>query len=188
MSERDAQTRILEATRQEIAESGVRGLRVQQVAKRAGVSLGLVYYHFTDRAGLLNATIDAVNKAVQERETPPHAGLSATETIVQLLVEEFGDEGTTRADSVVWNEIRAIAVFETELQGSLAEVTHDWEARLAGPLARVGVPEGEIRIIATLLTSLVEGISSRWLTGQLDTAAAQQLMRAGTTAILSHTT
>jgi AcrR family transcriptional regulator len=185
MAEQDARERILVASRQEIADNGVRGLRVQQVAKRAGVSLGLVYYHFEDRAGLLNATIDAVNRAVQERGPQPDESLPAGEAVAEMLVAEFGTEGTTRADSVVWNEIRAIAVFETELQPALARTTREWEERLAEPIARSGVPADAVADTAVLLTGLVEGLSSRWLSGQVDTESAQRLMRIGTEAILT---
>ncbi|WP_295012559.1 TetR/AcrR family transcriptional regulator [uncultured Microbacterium sp.] len=181
MAESDARERILRASRQEIARTGVRGLRVQRVAKRAGVSLGLVYYHFEDRSGLLNATIDAVNLAVQERNPDPDDGSSA---VVDLLVAEFDDEGDVRDDSVVWNEIRAIAVFETDLQNGLSRSTAEWELRLHGPLAQAGVAEEQIPEVATLLTALVEGLSSRWLSGQLGTADAQRLVRAGADAIL----
>ena len=51
-SKRDA---ILEACIAAIASRGVRGLRVNTVAADAGVSTGLLYYHFTDRDGLLSA-------------------------------------------------------------------------------------------------------------------------------------
>jgi len=184
VTELDARERILQACRREIATHGVRGLRVQRVAKDAGVSLGLVYYHFEDRAGLLSATIDAVNEAVQTRQpefTPSQAGRDA---VAELLAAEFGDEAGTREDSVVWNEIRAIAVFERELQEALGTTTRAWEARLAAPLARSGVPDSAIPATATLLTALVEGLSSRWLSGQLDTSTAQQLVRSGSSAIL----
>ncbi|QIK64043.1 TetR/AcrR family transcriptional regulator [Leucobacter viscericola] len=187
MAELDARERILTASRQEIAASGVRGLRVQQVAKRAGVSLGLVYYHFEDRTGLLNATIDAVNRAVQDRGPVSDASLSPAESITTMLAAEFGDAGSTRDDSVVWNEIRAIAVFETEIQAALSQTTREWEGRLSEPLEHAGVPSEAIAETATLLTGLVEGLSSRWLSGQLDTATAQKLMRRGVSAILAAT-
>jgi AcrR family transcriptional regulator len=184
VAELDARERILAACRREIALNGVRGLRVQRVAKEAGVSLGLVYYHFEDRAGLLSATIDAVNAAVQTRQPEFDPAQAGRETVAELLAAEFGDEEGTREDSVVWNEIRAIAVFERELQEALGDTTRAWEARLAPPLARSGVPDSAIPETATLLTALVEGLSSRWLSGQLDTAAAQRLMRTGSAAIL----
>ncbi|MFF8187135.1 TetR family transcriptional regulator C-terminal domain-containing protein [Microbacterium sp. NPDC016588] len=102
-----------------------------------------------------------------------------------MLAAEFGDDGPTRADSVVWNEIRAIAVFETDLQEALSLTTGEWESRLFGPVALSGVPETAVADAATLLTSLVEGLSSRWLTAQIDTDTAQRLMRSGAAAILA---
>ncbi len=188
MTDLDARERILEASRAEIAASGVRGLRIQRVAKRAGVSLGLIYYHFDDRAGLLHETLEAVNRAVQERSPAPDPSLPPEQVVADLLAAEFGDGNGIRDDSVVWNEIRAIAVFETELRPALSDATQDWQARFAEPLAALGVPESAIADTSTLLTGLVEGLSSRWLSGQLDTETAQRLMRAGTAAVLAEVT
>jgi AcrR family transcriptional regulator len=52
---------ILEACLAAIASRGVRGLRVNAIAADAGVSTGLLYYHFTDRDGLLSAAFDHIN-------------------------------------------------------------------------------------------------------------------------------
>ncbi|GAA4153638.1 TetR/AcrR family transcriptional regulator [Leifsonia shinshuensis] len=188
MTELDARERILDASRAEIAASGVRGLRIQRVAKRAGVSLGLIYYHFEDRAGLLRETLAAVDRAVQERIPEPDPRVPPGELVAAMLEAEFGDEPGTRADSVVWNEIRAIAVFEDEVRTALSDATQDWQSRLTAPLSALGVPDAEIGGTATLLTGLVEGLSSRWLSGQLDTASVQRLMRTGTAAILAGAT
>ena len=188
MAKPDASARILEATREEIAENGVRGLRVQNVAKRAGVSLGLVYYHFEDRAGLLTATIDSVNQAVEERVLHPATGDDDVDIIIDQLVGEVGDAAGLRGDSVVWNEIRAIAVFEAELRGPLAATTQEWEKRFSPLLRSLGLTEAAVAETATLLTALVEGISGRWLSDQLDTAEAQRLIRLGAASILDAAT
>lgn len=45
--------RIAEAARTEIDEKGILGLRVQDVARKAGVSVPLIYKYFGDRDGLL---------------------------------------------------------------------------------------------------------------------------------------
>ncbi|MEW1987606.1 TetR/AcrR family transcriptional regulator [Brevibacterium casei] len=188
MAKPDASLRILEATRQEIAANGVRGLRVQNVAKRAGVSLGLVYYHFEDRSGLLTATIDSVNQAVEGRVLRPGTSRGDTEAIIDQLAGEVGDESALRSDSVVWNEIRAIAVFEAELREALATTTRDWEKRFGELLRSLGLGERAVDDTATLLTSLVEGISGRWLSAQLETAEAQRLIRLGAGSILAAAT
>lgn len=184
MPEPDAATRILDACRQEIAQHGVRGMRVQRVAKRAGVSLGLVYYHFTDRVGLLAATVDHINETAQGRGRTAATTLHGADAVTQALLSEFDDDAETRGGSVVWNEIRAVAVFEPDMQQALAASTRDWEQGLLPALAETGVPEAERQERAALLTALVEGLSSRWLSGQITAAAARTLMSDGIAALL----
>lgn len=182
--QRDARERILEACRQEIALRGVRGLRVQRVAKRAGVSLGLIYYHFTDHSGLLAATVDFINDTAQGRGHTAAGSLSGIEAVEKVLLSEFDDDATTRDGSVVWNEIRAMAVFEPDLQSALTSSTHHWEQSLEAALDQAGVPEADRPQTATLLTALVEGLSGRWLSGQISADQARSLMSAGLGSIL----
>jgi AcrR family transcriptional regulator len=51
----DARERIIEACERVIARGGLRGFRMGDVAREAGVSIGLLSYHFGDRDGLLQA-------------------------------------------------------------------------------------------------------------------------------------
>ncbi len=51
---------ILKAAVTEYAERGRDGVRIEQVAKRAGVNKSLVYRHFEDRDGLFQAALGAV--------------------------------------------------------------------------------------------------------------------------------
>ena len=56
-SKNSTRTRILDAARIEIVE-GNGDLEVANVAKRAGVSDGLTYYHFKNKSGLINAIVN----------------------------------------------------------------------------------------------------------------------------------
>jgi len=179
MAELDARERILKACRNEIARYGERGLRVQRVAKQAGVSLGLVYYHFDDRVGLLNATVDYINEAAERRGRRAAMGMHGMELLEQILLSEFDDDIATRDGSVVWNEIRAAAVFEPEMQPALRASTARWEQSLMSALAEAGVSATEMHSRAILLTAIVEGLSSRWLSGQIAADTARNLMRIG---------
>lgn len=49
--------RILDAAAAEFAERGFDGVRIEHVAKRAGLNKALVYRHFDDKAGLYRATL-----------------------------------------------------------------------------------------------------------------------------------
>ena len=50
--------RILAAASQVIARQGIKGLRFEDVAARANVSRALLYYHFGNRTGLVNAAFE----------------------------------------------------------------------------------------------------------------------------------
>jgi AcrR family transcriptional regulator len=53
----DRQARILEAAIDLLARDGISGVSVRAVAREAGVSLGLVNYHFSDKTSLLKAAL-----------------------------------------------------------------------------------------------------------------------------------
>ena len=53
METTDSRERIIAAAKRELHEVGILGLRVQEVAKIANVSVSLIYKYFEDRDGLL---------------------------------------------------------------------------------------------------------------------------------------
>ncbi|AXJ08637.1 TetR/AcrR family transcriptional regulator [Arthrobacter sp. PM3] len=186
MSEKLA--RILNAATTCIARSGVRGMRVNDVAAEAGVSPGLLYYHFTDRAGLLAATLDHINKQVGKDDAAPaspEAGDPARH-FRHLLLDEIKDDVDVRRNSVAWNELRACSIFEQELAEPLSRTTAEWNREIARALvaATDGTSQEEAAVTAEILTCLVEGISGRWLNGFISTDHARSLV---TTAINSLT-
>jgi AcrR family transcriptional regulator len=199
----EARERILAACSRCIARSGVRGLRIQEVAKEAGVSTGLLYYHFTDRDGLLRAALEHVNAGALARSEAP-ALTSPRARLRALLHSEFGDEEGVREGSTAWNELRASAVFDAAQADAIADSTRSWqdavqalvtESRAAHDDARspraVGSPRaaapagagGRDSEAALVLTALVEGLSGRWLTGQLDVAGARRAVDAALAAL-----
>jgi AcrR family transcriptional regulator len=186
MSEKLA--RILNAATTCIARSGVRGMRVNDVAAEAGVSPGLLYYHFTDRAGLLAATLDHINKQVSNDDAAP-ASPEADDParhFRHLLLDEIKDDADVRRNSVAWNELRACSIFEQDLAEPLSRTTAEWNREIARALvaATDGTSQEEAAVTAEILTCLVEGISGRWLTGLISTDHARSLV---TTAIDSLT-
>ncbi|GAA1029047.1 MULTISPECIES: TetR/AcrR family transcriptional regulator [Amycolatopsis] len=173
--------RILRAAVGMIARSGVRGLRVEEVAAEADASTGLIYYHFKDRAGLLRATLDHVNDRAERytaQEVPDSADARAV--LEQTLLLELQDTAEVRENSTAWGELRASAVFEDDLRERLAEATRLWVAEIAELVEAAGVAPGglsEPADVAERLTALVEGLSERWLSGTLDLQRARALVR-----------
>lgn len=181
----DARERILDACERTIAEAGLRGFRMTTVAREAGVSIGLLAYHFGDRDGLLQAALDRVNEGTRQRASRTAAGAdpalhgaaaTAAAELEALLCSEFGPEPHIRAGSIVWNELRAAAVFAPAQALALSHSTSAWQDEVRTLAARA-FPSRVAADVALVLTSLVEGLSGRWLTGQIDTAEAHRSLR-----------
>lgn len=179
----DARTKILDACERVIAKAGLAKFRMSAVAKEAGVSIGLLAYHFGDRDGLLQAALDHVNDGTTSRAAIHGSGASAAERLEALMFSEFGNEPGVREGSIVWNEMRAAAVFDADRARAIASSTEEWEAIVRELLTEVQAanPSREhapdVAVTALALTSLVEGLSGRWLSGQITASEAQRTLR-----------
>ncbi|MFF1408507.1 TetR/AcrR family transcriptional regulator [Streptomyces sp. NPDC058289] len=177
----DRRTAIMEGAARVIARRGVRGLRVEELAAEAGVSTALIYYHFKDRAGILRATLEFINdragRYTTERD-PADPPLDALGELKQTLLLEFQDDPAVRENSTAWGELRASAVFDPDLREDLAGATRVWIQEVGELLGQVHpmAPAAALSSAAERLTALVEGLSSRWLSGSLPLAHARELM------------
>ncbi len=77
----DAATRILHASARLFAEGGAAGFNLQEVAESAGVSKGLIHYHYHDRDTLLARLIEMLSAAVVSRERKAMAGATPATAI-----------------------------------------------------------------------------------------------------------
>ena len=93
----DRRTSILEAAVRVIAEHGVRGLRVAQLSAEAGVSTALIYYHFTDRDGILRAALEYINERAQDYTTPSADSHPRTQ-LESMLLDELQDTEEPKED------------------------------------------------------------------------------------------
>ncbi|MCC7022663.1 MAG: TetR family transcriptional regulator C-terminal domain-containing protein [Thermomicrobiales bacterium] len=181
MSERKQE--ILEAACRVIGRRGVRGLRVEEIAREADVSVALIYYYFDGRANLLQRVLEYVNdRAGLYTETRPAAGASARERIDDVLLREIQDDPAVIENVIVWSEVTASALFEPNLRDAVCRSNERWAASLA-ELIRTGQQEGTVPggiaadDAAVRLTALVDGLSSRWLTGAMTAEVARDLLQ-----------
>lgn len=182
-------TALLDAAVEEIARSGTRGLRVDAVAKVAGVSTALIYHHFGDRSTLLQNALEHIG-ARADHYTRASAGIGR-EMVIQMLLGEIQDTPAVRTNSAAWGELRGEATFDTSLRPAITMLTDRWVGDVAACI-RDGATDGSIRSavdplgVAVQLTALVEGLSTRWLTDQLTTAQARAHLVAAATALLGN--
>jgi AcrR family transcriptional regulator len=122
---------ILSATVDVLRERGAGRLTTREIAARAGVSEGSVFYHFTDRSGLMTAAIenclqlldDPVAKGVAAPDAQPDAppDCAPADPVVETLdrfseaIEAFLEQGLT---------VIVAAQSETGLRDELADYMH----------------------------------------------------------------
>ncbi|MBV0920033.1 TetR/AcrR family transcriptional regulator [Mycobacteroides chelonae] len=178
------QDAILQASAAAIAENGVRGLRVSDVAQVAGVSSGLLYYHFKDRDGLLAAALTYINdqaRACRQAASGPEVSRAH---LIEHLLAEIQDSPEMVENSLVWNELRASAVYEEPIRAPLARTSQEWTRETASAI-RATQEIGEVSKtvdadrVAVLLNTLTEGLASRWLSHELSASEARAHLRAG---------
>lgn len=119
MEKREAATsetrlRILEATRQILADESQAALSMEAIASRADVSRLTIYYQFNSRPGLLEALYDHLAMRGNMRrmrevfhESDPHAALNK---LVSVFV------GFWSSDRVVIRRLRAMAALDPEIR------------------------------------------------------------------------
>ncbi|GCD94966.1 TetR/AcrR family transcriptional regulator [Embleya hyalina] len=177
----DRRTTIMEAAARVIARRGVRGLRVEELAAEAGVSTGLVYYHFKDRTGVLRATLAFINDRADRYTTERDADeepAPARDELTHRLLLELQDTPEVRENSVAWGELCASAVFDESLREDLTKATDEWSEEI-GELVADAIPTAPLpatRAAAERLTALLEGLSGRWLSGLMSVDRARDLM------------
>ncbi|MGW6919161.1 TetR/AcrR family transcriptional regulator [Kitasatospora sp. NPDC054939] len=183
----DRRTEIVRAATRVIARRGVRGLRVGELAAEAGVSTSLIYYHFTDRAGILRETLEFIGERADRYTAGADRGTLAEdpgEELRQALLLELQDTAEVRENSTAWGELRASAVFDPDLRQDLARATHTWVHEIAGLLGHAR-PTGTApahAAAAERLTALLEGLSIRWLSGSIPLDHARGLLAAAVAA------
>lgn len=185
----DRRSELLDATITVIARRGVRGLRVQEVAAEAGVSVPLIYHYYGNREGLLAAALAAVNDRADRYSTEAaHPAATPREELTARLLGELQDTPEVHTTSSAWGELRWASVFDDTLRPDVARLTAEWVDHIAALVEQVqdhektSDPDGRRpHETAEILVALVEGLSGRWLTGAIDVPHLRHLLELAVT-------
>lgn len=158
---------VLDAAERVIAERGVAGAAMQEVAENAGVAVGTLYNYFHDRVGLLRALVtrhrevlaDAI-KGARVADAGFEANAVAFATAVFALFDSRRDFVKAALDSELWRALLGEAHVSAP-PGT--RVLHQLEAR-AVELVDEGVaqqrlcPDAGAEMLAVVLSGGVGGI------------------------------
>jgi betaine-aldehyde dehydrogenase len=172
---------LIEVTIDSLAEVGYVGTTLAQIARRAGVSPGLVAHYFGDKDGLLEAAFRQLSGSLAGRVRARLALARTPRGRVQAVIdtnlapEEF-DRRTGTAWLAFWGQVLHVA--------GLKRVQTAYQRRmlsnLRGDLRRI-IPGEEARSLAAMIAALIDGV---WLRAALsewqeaDSKSAQAMLTA----------
>jgi len=119
-----ARERILDAAVRRIAGDGIDAVRIARIAMDAGVSTGLVHYHFETREALLAEALEHSFERAGDVRTD--GGGSRLRGMVEQCLPLPGEQ---ERDFVLWVELWLRAVRHPELRPTAArlyERMHQW--------------------------------------------------------------
>ena len=101
MSGEQRREQLLDVKRELVGESGFHAVSIEAVARRAGISRPIVYGHFNDLGGLLEAMLDreTTRALTQLEQVLPPAGGDPRQALLAAL---RGYLETVAADPVTW--------------------------------------------------------------------------------------
>ena len=188
----DKAARIIEAMRMSVAARGIAGATFDHVAREAGVSRGLLHYHFGTKERLL---VEVVRRECDVRKQRISDALSAAERgadVLRALVSTFEDflgEGPTTP--IMFYELITLAQQNDEIAAGMAELGRRTRSHLADQL-RARQDAGAVRLscdpeaAAAFLFALADGVTMRRLTEpELDITPLMSLAVAAARAVFA---
>jgi AcrR family transcriptional regulator len=172
--ERSARERILQAAVELIAERGIGGARIAQIARTAGVSTALVHYHFRTREALLTETLDyAFDVASAVHLRPPeengNGSSSAARRLAEVVEQSLPTTDPARREWQLWAELWLGAARDPSLRPIAAQMYARYRTWIATAIAE-GVAAGEFAEVdpvktADLAMAVIDGLGLRVLLG-----------------------
>jgi AcrR family transcriptional regulator len=160
----DLRRALLAAAVEVIGEEGASGLRLREVARRAGVSHAAPAHHFGDRAGLLTALAVEGYRLLAEALD---AAMSRTGSFLEVGAAYVGFAAGHRAHFEVMFRPELHHADDADLLAAQAGAA----ALLYPPAAAAsGATDGEALDAAVAAWSLVHGLATLWVHGALPAA------------------
>ncbi len=114
----DAKRRIIEAAMDVIAERGSDGMRIDDVARKLGVTKGAVYWYFKTKEDLISAVLNKIQADVQKLEFESYYNRPLEETLAQMFDRFALTDDRQRA---IFFEMFALATRNTDVRHATRE-------------------------------------------------------------------
>ncbi|MCC6463321.1 MAG: TetR/AcrR family transcriptional regulator [Saprospiraceae bacterium] len=152
---------ILHTALRLFAEQGYDRTPTSQIAREAGVSEGLIFRHYGNKAGLLAAILGAGKAQVDESMQPYARDLDPRAAIAQHIRESIR---LVREHRPFWRLVHQMRHQAAVQQAAEPEIDHfhrDIATRLSANFRRLGAAQPELE--ALLLFAQIDGITLQYL-------------------------
>ncbi len=170
-----ARRRILAAAADRIADDGLAKVRMATIARTAGVSTGLVHYHFATKERLFAEVLAYSTdlSTVLDQQALREAGHTAPERLAAYLDRCLPSDEALAREWLLWQELALLCI----RQPGLAEVGVALYDRLYTTVAAIvsdGIESGDftpyadVRSVAEAAVALCDGLGARVLSSVPD--------------------
>ncbi len=166
----DTRSRILAAAADCIVRSGLSKVRMAGIATAAGVSAGLVHYHFDTKeqlfADVLHRSSEASNRLNQQALDAPDLG--PAQRLSSFLDRCLPSDDRLAHNWLLWQELALLWVRQPELAKVGVELYDGLYSTLASIITAgtdqgVFTPCGDVDMVAESAVALCDGLGSRVL-------------------------
>lgn len=179
--------RIIDAAMDVLNDQGFCSLKIREVARRAGVSAGLICHHYDTKHGLLLAVIrEAVSSYAKQLEFVAAQDVPPRDKVLALVRLALAPEQSNKRLSSVWLTLYCLAGSDTDFHKELMRYqTINLEVILSA-ISPLFNPK-EAAHSARLIVALVDGVWLQHATraAPVDLGAAQDLVASLTEHALS---
>jgi TetR/AcrR family transcriptional repressor of bet genes len=141
---------IVAGLKQVMAVQGYAGANMRAIADAAGLTSGLLHYHFPSKQAILLGLLDSLAERWRSRVDPSLRGRAALRVIIDVTV---GMEHAEPEALACWMQIGALAVQQPTVQAAWRRVMTEQLDRLTTHCATEGKGPAE----AATLLALLEG-------------------------------
>jgi AcrR family transcriptional regulator len=184
----EARNRILAAAADCIVRDGLAKVRMAAIAKEAGVSAGLLHYHFVTKEQLF-ADVLAYSHGVSSllnEKAMQEAGEEPAQRLSSFLDRCLPSDERLAHEWLLWQELALLCIRQPELAKVGAGLYEDLYAAVAGIIAegaQAGVfdPAVDARTVAETAVALCDGLGARVLANDPNLTLVQARATLGAT-------
>lgn len=157
---RRMQARIVDAVIDTVAQRGISGTTLALVARAAGVSQGVLIFHFRSKEGLLAGTLRSQNAAYRQLWQASLASPDPLQHVLGLIRVDFSAEVCSRRSLALWFAFwgEAAPAYQSLCEEAERDRAHAMVQACRDLVAARGGPDPEL--LARSIDSLTDGL---WL-------------------------